>query len=258
MGFFLTDSAEPWWWSAGKWVASFIAAGGALKVYEVIKKNRAERRAAQIDQAKLPAELHESQARAALTLAEAREKDTTSDISLLQELRTTSADLIGVRNRVDELRSERDKFRSRNESYERRERRRLLAEAHRPRVLYIDDDDSYRELLERKYRDAEFRMQFAEDGTRGLEEYDLAVRLGYKFKLIILDYSMPGLSGSEVAAQIREIVGDVETKILFYTAFPGYVVEEDAKRLGITAVIPKGHDPVVLESAILKALDIAK
>jgi CheY-like chemotaxis protein len=208
------------------------------------------------------AEVGESQARSTKTLAEARQIDVQSNktaadtiLEMVTTLRNSETALRDSERRAAEVSEEKDRYKARVAYYERKERRRLSAQAQQPRVLFVEDTDEHRELLMVQFRNAPFRAEFARDGVDGLEQYHDAISLGFPFKLLVIDYSMPGMSGTELVEEVRQS-GDQQTMIVFYTAFPSHVVADDISRLKVLGYVTKGDDPTALEVAIQKALGI--
>jgi two-component system phosphate regulon response regulator OmpR len=80
-----------------------------------------------------------------------------------------------------------------------------------PHVLVVDDDRRLRELLRRFLSENELRVTSAEDAA------DARAKLaGFDFDLMILDVMMPGETGLELAAALRE--AQREVPILLLTA----------------------------------------
>ncbi len=70
----------------------------------------------------------------------------------------------------------------------------------RPRVLLVDDEDSVRQLAARVLERHGYEVEQFRDGKRALERLDTSPG----FDAIVLDMTMPGLSGSEVLRSLRE------------------------------------------------------
>ncbi len=79
------------------------------------------------------------------------------------------------------------------------------------KVLIIEDEQKIADSIKRGLEQERFTADVAYDGTTG---YDMAASNGYD--TIILDLMLPGLSGIEICAQLRE--EGVETPILMLTA----------------------------------------
>ncbi len=89
-----------------------------------------------------------------------------------------------------------------------------------PLVLCVDDEtvglDVRRMLLER----AGYRVLTALDGRAGLELFERE-----PVEAVVLDFAMPGMTGGEVAARMREVKPHVPILMLSaYTSLPPEVV----------------------------------
>lgn len=67
------------------------------------------------------------------------------------------------------------------------------------RILLIEDDDRYSELVTRALLKEGYQVDVAEDGVSGLESYK-----NNPPDLIVLDWILPGMDGLEVCRRIRE------------------------------------------------------
>ncbi|MDQ6433959.1 response regulator [Mesorhizobium sp. LHD-90] len=70
------------------------------------------------------------------------------------------------------------------------------------RVLVIDDNPVNRDILLEQLRSWGFDCAAAESGAIGLAFLDRAIKLGASVDCVILDYQMPGMSGSDVARAV--------------------------------------------------------
>ena len=73
-------------------------------------------------------------------------------------------------------------------------------------ALLIDDDDSVRDALEQLLGVLGFQVTAASSGEKGLALFDAA---DPPFQLVVLDWMMPGLAGSEVLAALRAQQADL-------------------------------------------------
>jgi DNA-binding response OmpR family regulator len=76
------------------------------------------------------------------------------------------------------------------------------------RVLVVDDDDAIRMLVRRALEREGLRVEEAPDAARALHAFDSA-----SWDLVVLDVSLPDLSGLDLLRQLR-IVGDVPVIML--------------------------------------------
>jgi CheY-like chemotaxis protein len=126
--------------------------------------------------------------------------------------------------------------------------RRFGKQVRPPRVLLIDDDPAIRMLCSVNLRALGIDVLEAEDGAQG---WELARR--ERPDLVLLDVSMPGLDGFQVAELVR---GHRKTRglpLMFLTGEAGN--DARARKLGAIACLAKPFDPVALSSLIATALN---
>jgi CheY-like chemotaxis protein len=90
-------------------------------------------------------------------------------------------------------------------------------------ALVVDDHLTNRLLASAMLRKLGWTVHEADSGEAGLQ---LAGRLS--FRLVLLDISMPGLSGEETCQQLRQLDTDRQLHILAYTA---HAYPEDRERI---------------------------
>ncbi len=71
-------------------------------------------------------------------------------------------------------------------------------------ILWAEDDEAIREVLQVVLARKGFNVSFAENGIKALLLYNEARLKGEPFALVVLDIAMPDLAGHEVAARIRQ------------------------------------------------------
>ncbi|HET6895791.1 MAG TPA: response regulator [Candidatus Baltobacteraceae bacterium] len=112
-------------------------------------------------------------------------------------------------------------------------------------VLVVDDDANNRLLLATLLRHRGHAALEAADGASAL---DIAAQT--QLQLVVVDLSLPGMSGTALIKRLRADGSDV--KIALYTATRVDAAIEELRELyGISAVIPKPGDP----KAILDLFD---
>ncbi|MBF0233731.1 MAG: response regulator [Desulfamplus sp.] len=84
------------------------------------------------------------------------------------------------------------------------------------RVLIVDDEDYFREIILKKLIDKNIDAEGAENGTKALEM--LKKR---DFDVVVLDINMPGIDGIETLRQIK--ISKPEVEVIMLT---GYVSVE--------------------------------
>lgn len=81
-----------------------------------------------------------------------------------------------------------------------------------PRTLIVDDDRDVVETLDRSLKSAHFQPSSCSTAEQAI---DLLKR--ERFDLVLLDISMPGLSGFDLCAKIRETTTNKKTPVIFMT-----------------------------------------
>jgi CheY-like chemotaxis protein len=118
-----------------------------------------------------------------------------------------------------------------------------------PRVLLIDDDAAIRMLCSVNLRALGIDVLEAEDGAQG---WELARR--ERPDLVLLDVSMPGLDGFEVAELVRGHRKTRHLPLMFLTGEADN--DERARKLGALACLAKPFDPAALGSLIATTLNV--
>ena len=83
------------------------------------------------------------------------------------------------------------------------------------RVLVVDDDDPIRNMVVRllQFSGGELEVEACEDGPMALEKL-----AGEDFQLLLIDYTMPAMSGVEVIQQLRSSSRNQDIPVIMLTA----------------------------------------
>ena len=114
------------------------------------------------------------------------------------------------------------------------------------RILMVDDENVVRGSTASLLRRHGYRVVEAEDGASGLAAFKGAADA---FDLVLLDLSMPTMSGTEVLAEIRRL--DPSVAVIIFT---GYAAHAEALK-GATAVLQKPFAAGELTAAIRGVFD---
>ncbi|HET7469013.1 MAG TPA: MASE1 domain-containing protein [Gemmatimonadales bacterium] len=115
-------------------------------------------------------------------------------------------------------------------------------------VLVVEDEAQVRTVAARALTEAGYRVMVAETGERALE---MARQNGNRPALALVDVVMPGLSGSEVAAELARIFPD--TRVLFTSGYTdGEILRRGLLQPG-AAFLEKPFSP----DALIRAVDAA-
>jgi len=91
------------------------------------------------------------------------------------------------------------------------------------RILVVDDDLSFRRLVEKEFKPLGYTIRTAGDGETALDLLEV-----FRPHIVILDLLLPKMDGFEVAKKIKQKPGFQSVHILMVTAV--YLDEEDIKR----------------------------
>jgi len=108
-----------------------------------------------------------------------------------------------------------------------------------PVIAVVDDDESFRQALERFLKTFTFRVRAFASG----EEFLQSSELGF-VACLLLDLAMPGMSGLEVTQQLR--ARGLRIPTVFVTAHADEEVERHVLAAGAIAMLPKPVDQQML------------
>lgn len=120
----------------------------------------------------------------------------------------------------------------------------------RAKVLIVDDLESNRKLI-KEYLDG--TILDADEAASGEEALDL-IKI-YKYKLVILDYQMPGLNGSETLMEIREQFSRKKLPVIIASAQNEIEVVKELIKLGAQDYLTK---PISLNAFYEKISKVLK
>jgi PAS domain S-box-containing protein len=100
------------------------------------------------------------------------------------------------------------------------------------KILVVDDDDEVRDVFSDILATAGHDVETAPDGMQGLEVFDKE-----KFDLVFTDLGMPGMSGWEVAREIKNRNKNVPVALI--TGWEVKIKEDEIKKRGVDFLISK-------------------
>jgi pilus assembly protein CpaE len=113
------------------------------------------------------------------------------------------------------------------------------------RILVIDDEITYHQLITKALEGLNYQIIFAEDGMSGI-----ARARTVKPDLIITDVMMPDINGYEVTHQLRRDAQFVTTPILVLTAQAGLQDKLRAFEVGADDYLSKPFEPAELSARV--------
>lgn len=120
-------------------------------------------------------------------------------------------------------------------------------ESDKPRVLVVDDDADINRLLQVRLRNVGFAVTSAPDGETAME-----MIWRDRPDMILLDISMPGISGLEVLDRIRK--DELDVAVVMTTAFGSESIAIDALRRGADDYLRKPFEPGEFRAVIDRTL----
>ena len=117
------------------------------------------------------------------------------------------------------------------------------------RIMVVDDEETIRDIGKAMLSKAGYEV-FSADG--GQEALDIFNAENGRFNLIILDLSMPGMSGWETLAEIRKI--DKDVKVLISSGYDASGTNKEVKKEGANGFIQKPYRMKKLLDSIREVL----
>src|SRR2546430_16703287 len=117
------------------------------------------------------------------------------------------------------------------------------------KVLVVDDERRLRRLLQILLERMGIESVGAESGEEAFERFQAE-----KFDLVLTDLKMPGMTGLELLARVREV--DAEVPVMLLTAYGTVQTAVDAMKLGAFDYVLKPFDLEVVELTVRKALEM--
>jgi len=118
------------------------------------------------------------------------------------------------------------------------------------RALVVDDLALNRDILNRRLTHWGMQVACAPDGLTAIVAFDEAARQGKPFDVVLLDRQMPGQTGSEVAAAIRQLEQGASAKLILCSSISHGITQSAGHNTKFDAVLFKP----LIQSALLEAL----
>ena len=117
------------------------------------------------------------------------------------------------------------------------------------KVLLVDDSDFARIELKKDFESQGFKVLEAANGREAL------AMLATDIDLIVLDYSMPGMTGVEFAKKVRGIPEYSSLPIVFLSAQGNLVQKQEAKEAGVIGWVLKPATGAAVLNLVRQRLD---
>ncbi len=117
-----------------------------------------------------------------------------------------------------------------------------------PRILIIEDEENVREALCSALEPVDYEVGAAANGADGLARFQAE-----SWDLVLLDHRMPGKSGLEVLAALREL--DASTPVIMVTGVDTVEMGAEALGAGARGFLTKPISVTELREMVTDALD---
>jgi CheY-like chemotaxis protein/HPt (histidine-containing phosphotransfer) domain-containing protein len=114
----------------------------------------------------------------------------------------------------------------------------------------VDDLALNREILERRLRHWGMEVDSVGEGVAAVIAVDEAIRAGRPHHVVLLDRQMPGQSGTEVAAAIRNLAGSGNIRLILCSSISHGITQDAAQNAQFDAVLFKP----LIQSSLLEAV----
>jgi DNA-binding NtrC family response regulator len=118
-------------------------------------------------------------------------------------------------------------------------------------ILIVDDENNIRLTLTQALQTLGVEIDTAANGEEAVEKLK-----GKEFGIVLLDLRMPGMSGMEVLAKLRETRPDI--RVIIMTAFGTVGSAVEAMKLGASDFIEKPFVPNEIRALVSRVLDREK
>ena len=119
------------------------------------------------------------------------------------------------------------------------------------KVLAVDDVASTREMLQATLDSFSFRTTCVDSGSKAIETIKNAPS-NDPFKLVVMDWRMPGMDGIEATMKIRELVNDSPPMVIMITSYGREEVINRVEEIGMDAFLIKPFTPSTLLDTIME------
>lgn len=122
------------------------------------------------------------------------------------------------------------------------------------RTLVVDDNATSREILAEMLQSMDFLVEVVENGEAALEEIQRADRDRQPFRLILMDWKMPGLDGLRTSEAIRRLPSlSMQPRILLVTAYGHENLGQRAEAARLDGLLIKPVAASLLFDSIVQA-----
>ena len=129
------------------------------------------------------------------------------------------------------------------------------SELYQSKVLVVDDNYISRTVLATMLESMSFRVTQADGAMAGLAELE-AVEKDDPFKLVLMDWQMPGMDGLHASRKIRETMKMNVPRVIMVSAYAREELMQNTAAMGLDGYLVKPVSPSLLFNTIMAALGV--
>ncbi len=100
-------------------------------------------------------------------------------------------------------------------------------------ILEVDDNDAIREIVQTVLASEGYTVAGAESGEQAIAEIERRLEAGEPLpRLMLLDLTMPGMSGYQTMERLRQLPGAGKVAVIFISALPESAERDNALAAG--------------------------
>lgn len=112
-------------------------------------------------------------------------------------------------------------------------------------ILLVEDNDANRMVLRRRLERRGYSVDDAADGRQAIDKFEAS-----RPDIVLMDLSMPNMSGFEAFERMRALQGDREVPVIAVTAHAMDTIRTRCEESGFAAFVAKPLDFEALVSCI--------
>ncbi|MGL1901636.1 MAG: PAS domain S-box protein [Fibrobacterales bacterium] len=126
------------------------------------------------------------------------------------------------------------------------------------KVLVVDDNESALEVMETYLLDFEMNVATASDGAKALEMVSqMNTTDETAYKVLFLDWKMPGMNGIEVAQKVKEMQLIIQPKIVLVTSYGREEIKAQSEQLKLDSFLLKPVGQSLMYDTVLQIFNLA-
>jgi PAS domain S-box-containing protein len=122
------------------------------------------------------------------------------------------------------------------------------------RILVVDDNRSNLAIVKAYLESWQIKADLAQNAPQAMAMIREAARAGESYRLVILDYGMPGMNGIDLARVIRSDRNVASTPLIMLTSYSERREVEEARQVGVLVYLIKPVRKRQLRQAVDRAL----